>query len=365
MRRKLIISVIIAIILLLIASITPTTMVVAKPKVMDPPDGYIHYINTTTTPPILDGTVFVGTTWQTNDYVGNMFIRNNPTPVAKVYAKVEVDSGGDYQFLWIGVEVLSPFTVTPTVGQWIRIDWDRNGIMDYEDHTGWTDTDGVDTAKGAEWMVPWGKCRRNEGQGSTTMDPALVGHCLDILVHIEVNLPGGGSDSGLFPGERPHGHFDSTTLCIWQQQGPPEPGPGGWGLRTIGFWKHQLRTALGAPGHRHVPTANLTGYLGNISTHTTVPELKGLSLRDALMVLELRGKHSMYDKAVQQLLATWLNLQGDGDQMVDTDGDGLVDTLLSTAITYAESIITDSGSTHDQLEGVKDMLDIINNSGSS
>lgn len=362
MRKKLMLSVIIAIILLLLVSITPTTLVVAKPKAMDPPDGNIHYINTTTRTILLDGNVNLGTTWLANDYVGSAFIRNNPSAVADVYATVEVDSSGNYQYLWIGVKMLAPNWLVPGVGQWLRIDWDQDGVMDYEDHTGWGDTDGVDTANGAEWMIPWGKVRRNPGETPTTMDPTLIGDELDILIHIQVYYPGG-TDTAVFPGLRPHGRFDSTTLKIWGPQPTPGPSPGYWGLRTIGFWKHQLRTALGANGHQHVPTANLTAYLGNISTHTTVPELEGLSLRDALMLLELRGKHTMYDRAVQQLLATWLNLQSDGDQMVDTDGDGLVDTLLSTAITYAESIITDPNSTHDQLEGVKDMLDIINNSG--
>ncbi len=364
MRKKIVISAIIAILILLIATLTSTTTVISVPSGMDPPDGYVHYINTTTTPPVLDGVVNVGSTWDANDYIGDILIRNDPNPVAKIYAKVEVDSSGNYQYLWIGVEMLAPNWLVPTVGQWIRIDWDRDGTMDYDDHTGWTDTDGIDTASGAEWMVPWGKVRILPNDVPTTMDPTLVGSCLDILVHIQVYYPGG-TDTATFPGERPRGPFDSTTLCIWQQQGPPPPGPGGWGLRTIGFWKHQLRTALGANGHQHVPTANMTAYLNNISAHTTVPELTGLSLRDALMVLELRGRHTMYDRAVQQLLATWLNLQGDGDQMVDSTGDGNVDTLLSNAITYAESIITDPNSTHDQLEQVKDMLDTINNSGSN
>jgi hypothetical protein len=364
MRKKIMIAVLIAILLLIIASIIPSTSVFAAPKAMDPPDGYVHYINTTTTPPVLDGIVNVGTTWQSTDYVGDALIRNQPVAVANVYATVEVDSSGNYIFLWIGVGMTSPNWLVPGVGQWLRIDWDQDGIMDYEDHTGWTDTDGIDTASGAEWMIPWGKERVNPGDTPTTMDPTLIGDELDILIHIQVYYPGG-TDTAVFPGVRPRGRFDSTTLKIWGQQPGPGPGPGGWGLRTIGFWKHQLRTALGANGHQHVPTANLTAYLGSIDSQTTVPELEGLSLRDALMVLELRGKHTMYDKAVQQLLAAWLNLESDGDQMVDSTGDGNVDRLLSNAITYAESIITDPDSTHDQLEQVKDMLDTINNSGSN
>lgn len=355
----------IAVFLLVFAAIIPSAVIsVPPPKAMDPPDGSVHYINTTTRTMVLDGVVNIGSTWLANDYVGEVLIRNQPTSVAKAYATVEVDGSGNYQYLWIGIDMMSPNWLVPGVGQWLRIDWDQDGNLDYEDHTGWGDSDGVDTAVGCEWMIPWGKERVNPGDTPTTMDPTLIGDELDILIHIQVYYPGG-TDTAVFPGLRPQGRFDSTTLKIWGQQPGPGPGPGGWGLRTIGFWKHQLRTALGANGHQHVPTANLTAYLNNISSHTTVPELMNLDLRGALMVLELRGQHPMYDRAVQQLLATWLNLQGDGDQMVDTDGDGNVDKLLSDAIDYAESIITDSTSTHDQLEGVKDMLDTINNSGSS
>jgi hypothetical protein len=71
----------------------------------------------------------------------------------------------------------------------------------------------------------------------------------------------------------------------------------------------------------------------------------------------------MYDKALQQLLATWLNLASDGDQMVDTDGDDTTDMMLSDAIEYVEDILNDTESTKDDFEEAKDICDFINNSG--
>jgi hypothetical protein len=82
-----------------------------------------------------------------------------------------------------------------------------------------------------------------------------------------------------------------------------------------------------------------------------------------LVILELRGKHTMRDKAIQQTLATWLNFVSDGDQEVDTDCDEIPDMLLSEALAFIESILTDPGATHEELELAKDMADCINNSG--
>jgi hypothetical protein len=351
----------IAVIVLMLLAAIPTT-VTSVPTHMPDPDGNTHGIYTTTTPPTLDGIVNVGSTWQTWAYVGSAYVATSTTPLADVYGCVEVDSGGNYINLWIGMKVLAPNYLVPTDGQWLYIDWDKDDVLDYRDHTGWDTTDGADTASGVEWCIPWGQVRVNPRDTPYQMDPADVGQCFNIFLHLEVYFPDGSSDTATFPGRPNAGPFMSTTWCV-RGPAPPPPTGDGWGLRTIGFWKHQLRCALGAPGHQHVPTSNLNSYLSTIDAGTTVPELKGLNLRSALMLLELRGKHDMKDRAIQQLLAAWLNLASDGDQLVDTDGDGTADTMLSIYITYAESIITDPDTTHAQMEAVKDTLDAINNSG--
>jgi hypothetical protein len=156
------------------------------------------------------------------------------------------------------------------------------------------------------------------------------------------------------------GGFDSTTLCPDKEIPPEDPPEEGWGLRTIGFWKHQLRTALGFNGHQHVLTAYLVAYLEEIDELSDIPEYDDMDLADALALLELRGKQTMYARGVQQLLATYLNLVSDGDQMVDTDGDGITDMMLSDAIEDIESELLDPDGDH---EWAKDTADIINNSG--
>jgi hypothetical protein len=358
--RKLILTTIVIIGLLLIASIIPANL--GSSKTMDPVDGKKRYVGTTTSPPILDGIVNVGSTWQSSQWVGGARVAMNNTDVADVYMVVEVDIEDVFQYLWIGVKPISPYTFKPTEGQWLRIDWDRDGKLDYEDHTGWGVTDGADTTGGAEWMIPWGKNRVNPGQTPFIMDPTLVGSCFDILIHLEL-WKDGSSISVTFP-PRPNpkpGEFLSTTFCV-QFSPPPDDGDD-WGIRSMGFWKHQLRTALGSPGHQHVPTDNLTTYLDQIDQNSEVPELQGLTLRDALMLLEIEGLNSdMYSKVVQQLLALWFNYLSDGDQMVDKDNDGTNDTLLSTLIDDIEDILLDPNSSKQDLEKAKNWADTVNNS---
>jgi hypothetical protein len=398
-------------VVLLLSSVIPLTTVVGKQ--MPDPNGQSLNIHVTYTPPTLDGVVNVGTEWPAETYVGQSKIRDSAssyTPTANVYAVVEVGtSDTDYEFLWIGMDMIDPYYLHPGNGQWLLIDWDRDGTVDIEDHTGWTDTFGNDTAGGVEWCIPWNHERVHSGDTPTLISTDQE-CCFDIYIHLQVWWPdgNGGEDTDTSrwpeggidnngdgdttdPGDDHDGDgvlnvndtdddndgipddedntpfgdptggggFDSTTLCPDTPITPPD-NVTGWGLRTIGFWKHQLRCALGANGHQHVPTDNLTTYLTQIGLATNIPELKDLSLQEALMVLELRGKHPMYDRGVQQLLATWLNLQSDGDQMVDTDGDGITDMMLSDAIEDIESELLDPDGDH---EWAKDTADIINNSG--
>ncbi len=347
---------------LLIASLIPNAIGVTKD--MDPTDDKTHDIGITTTPPTLDGFVLVGTSWDASQYVGGAYVAMNDTPVASVYMTVEVDDQDNFEYLWIGVKPISSVFLKPGQGQWVRIDWDQDGILDYEDHTGWGSTDGADTSSGAEWMIPWGKVRVNPGGKPTIMNSSIIGYTFDILIHVEIWWDDLNSNSATFP-NRPipkPGQFLSTTMFVNLTMTPPQDD-GEWGIRSMGFWKHQFRCALGANGHQHVPTDNLTNYLGTISSETNLSELKNLKLRDALMLLEPEDSSIMYDKALQQLLATWLNYISDGDQMVDTDGDNSTDMMLSDAIEYVEEILNDPNSTKNELEEAKDICECINTSG--
>jgi hypothetical protein len=147
--------------------------------------------------------------------------------------------------------------------------------------------------------------------------------------------------------------------------GPPdEEEPDVWGVRSKGFWKHQFRTATGEPGRQHVNTSDLEQYIDDIAANSTVCELQDIeTLLDALEFLALENSGDMYNKAVQQLLAVWLNYYHNGDlDVLDTDDDNILDLNLSAAITEIEDILTNPASTKDDLEYAKDLADKINNS---
>lgn len=175
------------IVVFLLVSIIPITAISEPPeKKMDPVDGYIHYINGTFSSQNLDGMVDANDSWSNEDKVGNVHVAKDPEPLAKVYMIVEGDRNGTYEFLWIGVDMISPNYLKPTHGQWVRIDWDQDGILDYEDHTGWNSSDGKDTANGTEWKIPWGKARVNPSKTPYQMNQTIVNNSFDILIHIQV-----------------------------------------------------------------------------------------------------------------------------------------------------------------------------------
>lgn len=64
-----------------------------------------------------------------------------------------------------------------------------------------------------------------------------------------------------------------------------------------------------------------------------------------------------------QLLALWLNFANGGtnwNQLVDTNGNGVPDTALSTLLTNAENIRLAAGSTRAQLLAMASILERIN-----
>ncbi|MEE9150575.1 MAG: hypothetical protein V3U20_01920 [Thermoplasmata archaeon] len=359
-----------------------------KPPDMDPTDGITHAVPQYPIPPLVDGVVQVDITWPSDTFIGHMQVRSPPDniDVAEVYMMFDVLAGysrldlppmGEYgpdeeqgYYFYIGIKTLPGYSIpTGDPGAWVRIDWNQDGYIDFKDNNGNSATKGKPphyttrfayTANGVEWAIPY-------------IDD-FIGVCespFDIIVHIDVVMPGGGggggTDTATFPGDRPQGPFQSTTICVGDLISPEPPEePGEWGIRTIGFWKHQINTALGiSKGHQHVPTENLVYYLSEISTQSTVDELQDMDsdMIAALTILELRGKHLMYDRAVQQLLAVWLNYVS-GNAQWDSDGDDDIDgadEYLIDVINWAEDILV-NGDPAD-FEMVKDKLDMLNNSG--
>ncbi|ODS35925.1 MAG: hypothetical protein A7315_04995 [Candidatus Altiarchaeales archaeon WOR_SM1_79] len=354
-----------------------------KPPDMPPVDGNLWSPPQYSTAPLIDGVVEVGNTWPTQTFIDYMYVTGKPesTKVAEVYMMFDILSGysrvdnpptgygpEDEQgyYFYIGIRPLSGYSIpTGDPGAWLYIDWDQDGYIDLKDNNGNSanapngySTDFAYTASGIEWAIPY-------------IDD-FFGVCqspFDILVHSDIIMPdgngGGKQETSTFP-DRPPGPFQSTTICPGDMISPEPPEPGEWGIRTIGFWKHQFNIATGVhKGYQHVPTQSLLYYLNEISTNSQIPELQDMDtdMTAALALLELRGKHEMYDRAVQQLLGTWLNYVS-GNEQWDSDGDGDIDVddeYLIDVILWAEDILL-YGDPADH-EMVKDYLDMLNNSG--
>jgi hypothetical protein len=333
-------------------------------------DGNKIPVYQTDEPPVIDGVVEVGFTWPVEAFVGHTYIANKGggIPTTEVYMMFDNLAGytnpdgfdpEDEQgyYFYIGIKAINGYTIHID-GNWLVIDWNQDGIIDFADHNGNSANRGYSTlyartcGQGVEWRIPY----LDDFNG-------LCQSPFSIMIHIQIVLPcGGGSDTTTFP-DRPPGHFLSTEICVWELISPEPPAHCHCGLRTIGFWKHQFNTALGLKnGHNHVPYETLLSYVNTISDQSDVYELDG-DLLEALAILELKGKHTMYDKAVQQFLATWLNFVSDGDQEVDVDCDGIPDMLLSEAIEYIEYLLTKENPTFEELELAKNMADCINNFG--
>jgi hypothetical protein len=136
-----------------------------------------------------------------------------------------------------------------------------------------------------------------------------------------------------------------------------------FGLRTIGYWKHQFSCALGnkRKAYQHIPTEHLEDFIEFIADSSQIPELKDMDeLQDALDILDYKGKKDMYKSALRQLLAAWLNYAA-GSRSWDSDGDGTEDTDLMDTILWAEDALLYGDPAN--YEDVKDLLDECNNSG--
>jgi hypothetical protein len=352
---------------------------------MPPPDGGFHRVYRTDYPPVIDGTVKVGDTWPAISFIGHTYIAGGNDVgdiiTTDVYMLMDNVIDGEYPYdkntptpgysadyetgyyLYIGVKAVDGYKIADD-GNWLVIDWDQDGWIDFTDNNGNSANKGQGgysteyawTEDGVEWKIPY-------------MDQ-VFGQCCsraNILIHIEIVLPcsGGETETTTFPGRGGSGPFMSTTICVFELLEPDPPTPNGPGLRTIGFWKHQFNTALGHKnGHNHIDYATLAYYLWLINNNpdyqSMIPDYDDMNLDDALGLLELKGKHTMYEKAVQQLLATWLNYVS-GSEVADLDNDGTFETNLLDVIMDTEAALLDGDPAND--EQYKDLCDAVNNSG--
>lgn len=133
-------------------------------------------------------------------------------------------------------------------------------------------------------------------------------------------------------------------------------------VRSAGYWFKSYR----GNGRAFFSNEQLSCYLDIVNHLSAVfsEEVDADSTGDAAEVLD--PSHSRGDIRVQldrQLLAVWLNFANgavEHDQLVDTDGDGLPDTALLTFLCTAETVRLNPGTTHSELEDLKDLLEAIN-----
>ncbi len=137
---------------------------------------------------------------------------------------------------------------------------------------------------------------------------------------------------------------------------------GSVGIRTTGFWKYQFGVGEGIGNL--IPQTTLERYLAIADFLTDV--FTDLTFTQAQEILGIPDASSMQEKAKAQYLALLFNFASgsiDWNQQVDTDFDGISDTILLEAVFEIDAALSDPDSTDAELEAVKDIADSINNMG--
>jgi len=136
--------------------------------------------------------------------------------------------------------------------------------------------------------------------------------------------------------------------------------------RSAGYWQHQFRSHLTGRGHSDFDQPTLECYLAIAGYMSQVfDEVRDASTfdlaHDVLFVKQNSGNmEELFDR---QLLAVWLNFANGSiefDEMVDTDGDGVADTVFLDAVAAAEAVRLDPNATRAELQEQKDILQRIN-----
>jgi hypothetical protein len=128
--------------------------------------------------------------------------------------------------------------------------------------------------------------------------------------------------------------------------------------RPHGYWKQQFRHYVFGQGPSDFDAATLGCYLkvANYMSRVLTEQTASATFAQAYDVLDTSATSSITELFDQQLLAAWLNFANgaiDHDRLVDTNRDRVVDTPFLTAIGAAESLRIDPGTTRQQLDQQK------------
>lgn len=164
-------------------------------------DGNEHLVSTFTIPvESIDGVI--GDEWPDISDIGHLWCTSEEEPVGDVYIAHDED------MLYIGA--LATYTESQMAedGHWVKIDWNRDTVMDFTDHMGNSqDVIFQRSIYGFEYQIPLD-------------DTMMVDNRVNILLHAKLlgipSEPDG--ETTTFP-YRPPGKFLCTTLVLL----PPEP----------------------------------------------------------------------------------------------------------------------------------------------
>jgi hypothetical protein len=139
-------------------------------------------------------------------------------------------------------------------------------------------------------------------------------------------------------------------------------------VRSAGFWQDQVRAVISDKGAPFFDESELLCYIAITNIVSSVFDESTdvdsySSLDDANDILKLSKKVTTKDQLLRQLAAAWMNYANGAialDDLVDTDGDKIPDTLFSQVLTTAENVCNDANSSESDLEEQKGILDNVN-----
>ena len=132
-------------------------------------------------------------------------------------------------------------------------------------------------------------------------------------------------------------------------------------LRSAGYWYNAYRDRR----NQVFPATTLACYLKIAGFMSTVfnERTNASTISLATRVLNPPGNVSATEQFDRQLLALWLNFANgpvDLTTLVDTNGDGVLDTALATVLATAEAVRLDPASTSAQIIAQKSIIERIN-----
>ena len=128
--------------------------------------------------------------------------------------------------------------------------------------------------------------------------------------------------------------------------------------RGSGFWKHQVKAHLSGKGKAHYTESEMIGFLNSIMTFWDYFDFVDVSLEGLQQVLDLSKKPSMKQKAEKEFMTLLLNV---ASEKIATFTVISEDDNVNDALDYAHLLLTDSQSSTQKLEELKDLLECLNN----